>query len=478
MRRHWNGVHMQTVSTALTEYFRCPDEFATFMAPRVLSPDSGYFKFRNDITCYGRTEGGNRCASVTESLSSIDANCDGGNIWLRFLPDELADNLRREHYAADCRPSISRKGVNRLVSSVYYGLRPWMPVRMRKHLQRIRQNGWRKIGFPAWPNDTSVDDLLGTLLTLSIVNAGNSIPFIWFWPEGAPACLVLTHDVETRAGYNFCSTLMDIDERFGFRSSFQLVPEERYEPTLTLANEIKRRGFEVNIHDLNHDGHLFRDWATFSTRAGKIRDYAAKFGANGFRSAVMYRNPDWLPLLGFQYDMSIPNAALLDPQRGGCCTIVPFAIGNTIEIPLTTIQDYLLFNILNSYSVQLWQQQTELIVRRHGLASFLIHPDYILHPRERDTYLRLLDYLQQLHATVGLWAALPQQVSDWWRARAKMHVVNRNGAWTIEGPQSHRARIAFAEFKNGQLTLRLAQNDAAGTSDSPENISSRTALAN
>lgn len=469
---------MHNVSAALTDYFRCPDEFASFMAPRVLSPNSGYFKLGSDVTCYGRTEGEYRRASVEEPLSSINANCDGGNVWLPFLPDELVDNLRREHYAATSRPSVSRKGVNRLVSAVYYRLRPWMPVGLRKHLQRIRQNGWRKINFPSWPNDTSVDDLLNSLLALSIVNAGERIPFIWFWPEGATACVALTHDVESQVGYDFCPTLMDIDERFGFRSSFQLVPEERYEPTLTMVDEIKRRGFEVNVHDLNHDGHLFRDWATFSARAEHIRDHAAKFGANGFRSAIMYRNPDWLALLGFQYDMSIPNAGHLDPQRGGCCTIMPFTIGNTIELPLTTIQDYALFHMLKSHSLQLWQQQTELIVRRHGLACFLIHPDYILQQRERETYNRLLDYLAQVRASAGLWAALPQEVNDWWRARAKMRVVNRDGAWNIEGPQSHRARLAFAELHNGQLRLELVQGDVSGNSHSTESASPGAALAN
>ena len=32
--------------------------------------------------------------------------------------------------------------------------------------------------------------------------------------------------------------------------------------------------------------------------------------------------------LDFSFDMSIPNVAHLDPQRGGCCTIMPYFIGN------------------------------------------------------------------------------------------------------------------------------------------------------
>src|SRR2546422_7785745 len=40
--------------------------------------------------------------------------------------------------------------------------------------------------------------------------------------------LFRSHDVEELAGRNFCSALMDLDEAAGIRSSFQIVPEERY----------------------------------------------------------------------------------------------------------------------------------------------------------------------------------------------------------------------------------------------------------
>jgi hypothetical protein len=64
-------------------------------------------------------------------------------------------------------------------------------------------------------------------------------------------------------------------------------------------------------------------------------------GVEGFRAAVLYRNPDWYDALTVAYDMSIPNVAQLDPQRGGCCTIFPYFIGNILEIPVTATQDYL-----------------------------------------------------------------------------------------------------------------------------------------
>ena len=54
------------------------------------------------------------------------------------------------------------------------------------------------------------------------------IPFIWFWPDGAPSCGMMTHDVEQRAGRDFCDELMDFNDVHGIKAAFQLVPEVRY----------------------------------------------------------------------------------------------------------------------------------------------------------------------------------------------------------------------------------------------------------
>jgi hypothetical protein len=62
--------------------------------------------------------------------------------------------------------------------------------------------------------------------------------------------------------------------------------------------------------------------------------YAKEYNEAGFRSPVMYPNLDWYAELGFSYDMSVPNVAHLDPQRGGCCTVMPYFIGDQLELPL------------------------------------------------------------------------------------------------------------------------------------------------
>src|SRR6185295_15540154 len=115
------------------------------------------------------------------------------------------------------------------------------------------------------------------------------LPFIWFWPRGHKACAIVTHDVETITGRNFSDRLMDIDDAFDIKASFQVVPEKRYSVPSSYLSAIRDRGFEVNVHGLDHNGNLFHGRQTFLTQAEKINRYAASFGSSGFRSPSLYR---------------------------------------------------------------------------------------------------------------------------------------------------------------------------------------------
>jgi hypothetical protein len=340
-----------------------------------------------------------------------------------------------------------------------------LPVAIRRHLQKLYLRGWEKISFPRWPVDTSVDALLHQLLLLSIRSSGvEQIPFIWFWPEGAPSCAIMTHDVETAAGRDFCRTLMDLDDSFGVKASFQVIPEERYRVGGEFLSSIRSRGFEVVVHDLNHDGHLYKTQKQFLERAAKINAYGREFGAKGFRAGVLYRKQLWYDALDFEYDMSVPNVAHLDPQRGGCCTVMPYFLGNLLELPVTTTQDYSLFNILNDYSTDLWERQIELIMEKHGLMSFVVHPDYIMGTRERATYEALLNRLAHLREEKRIWITTPGDVNRWWRRRAEMRLVEHDGRWEVEGAGREQARVAYAREKSGHLVVTF-QEEGRPTTD-------------
>ena len=170
------------------------------------------------------------------------------------------------------------------------------------------------------------------------------------------------------------------------------------------------------------------------------------WGAQGFRSGVLYRNTDWYDEFTFSYDMSVPNVGHLDPQPGGCCTTFPYFIGKILEIPLTTTQDYPLFHVLRDYSIDLWRKQIDLILQGHGLISTVVHPDYVIEKRARATYSELLAHLASLGAQKSVWLALPRDVNRWWRDRSQMSLIQRDGRWEIAGPGSERARVAYASF--------------------------------
>jgi len=368
--------------------------------------------------------------------------------------DALVDELRFERYYSRSQPpqTLFRKTIR----SAYYLLRPLLPVAIRKHLQRSWLKDWQTLTFPRWPVDTTVEAVLEAAVGEIIERAGR-LPFIWFWPDGHQACAILTHDVETAKGRDFCGSLIETEQRFGVVSSFEIVPEQRYEVTDDFLSSIRSRGCEICVHDLNHDGRLFTSKELFLERASRINDYAKRFGAVGFRSAVMYRNVDWLQHLSFEYDMSIPNVAHLDPQRGGCCTIMPFEVGNLLELPLTTTQDYPLFYNLNRYDIDLWKEQIEIIIRKYGLISFIVHPDYITESRGLHVYEELLDYIGQLRGSRQVWHALPRDVSRWWRQRGAMKLVERDGSWHIEGDGAARASLAWLELDGGRVVVSRPQ---------------------
>jgi hypothetical protein len=220
-------------------------------------------------------------------------------------------------------------------------------------------------------------------------------------------------------------------------------------------DSIRTRGFEVNVQDLNHDGRLYKDRSEFARRAEKINEYGRRFGASGFRSAILYRRQEWYSDLDFSYDMSVPSSGHLEPQRGGCCTIMPYFVGKMLELPVTTTQDYSLFNYLRSFSIDLWKRQIDLILEQNGLISFIVHPDYITKERESRIYQQLLAHLAWLRTQKSVWVAAPGEIDRWWRQRSKMELVSDGGGWRIEGAGSERARVAYASEKDGRLVFTM-----------------------
>ena len=116
---------------------------------------------------------------------------------------------------------------------------------------------------------------------------------------------------------------MQLEMEMGFRSSFNFVPEGDYRVPSALRQELLQNGFEIGVHDLRHDGRLFRSAAEFRKRAVRINRYLEDWKAVGFRSGFMLHNLDWLHQLNIEYDMSTFDTDPFEPQPEGRHTIFP-----------------------------------------------------------------------------------------------------------------------------------------------------------
>ena len=440
----------------LAEYFRLPDDPRFSFAYSNGDGRTGFFRFAN-ATCFGKISGQVPSPSLDQPLPEVVARQANGNGQpFPFNPPDLIDSIRSERYIAHTNGAGKKSLPKQIARIGYYAIREILPVGVRRHFQRMYLRGWQDLPFPKWPVDFTIDDLHEQFLReRMLANGVTQMPFIWFWPEGASACVIMTHDIEAPAGKAFCPRLMDMDDAHHIKSSFQVIPEVRYPVEPAFLDSIRSRGFEVNVHDLNHDGSLFKERAEFLRRASKINRYISEFKALGFRAGAMYRNQDWMSELNLSYDMSVPNVAHLEPQRGGCCTVMPYFIGDIVELPLTMTQDYSLFHIMENYSIDVWKRQIDLVGGRNGLMTFISHPDYLQDDRAQKVYTDLLAYLDALRHERNYWIPLPYQAAQWWRDRRAMRLVKSSDGWTVEGPNADRARVAYATIHGAHLKYSL-----------------------
>ena len=219
----------------LSDYYRLPSDSGCFtVGGSSPSGECGFFRFGSAAICYGQCKSELTSKITRQDVRDVlqDVRFEGSKICLPFDPSQVIENLRHERYAVSQFNGKGRIANNAIIRKIYYLIRENfpIPVSVRRHIQKIYFSDWRELCFPAWPVDCTVDNLHEELLKLFMQTQGvKRMPFIWFWPHGAANCLVMTHDVETSAGRDLTHKLMDLDESYGIKASFQVIPEERYE---------------------------------------------------------------------------------------------------------------------------------------------------------------------------------------------------------------------------------------------------------
>jgi hypothetical protein len=54
-----------------------------------------------------------------------------------------------------------------------------------------------------------------------------------------------------------------------------------------------------------------------------------------------------------------------------------------------------------------------------------------------------------------MWIPLPREINDWWRNRNDMRLVSKDGVWQVEGPEAHRARVAYASLEGDRVVYNF-----------------------
>lgn len=297
------------------------------------------------------------------------------------------------------------------ILDIYYLIKPIIPRNMQISIRRANARLKLRTYRNVWPID----------------HGAGQPPKRWpGWPEKKKFALVLTHDVDTAKGQERCHKLVRLEQSFGFRSSFNFVPE-RYRVLPELQHYLETSGFEVGVHGLKHDGKLYSSKEVFQERTIKINHYLRGWKSVGFRSPAMHHNLEWLHNLNIEYDASTFDTDPFEPQSDAVGTIFPFWVpGNSVqdgyvELPYTLPQDFTLFVILQEKNCDIWKQKLDWIAEKGGMALLNSHPDYMNFTGKKlgideyplEYYEEFLRYIKTKHKG-EYWHVLPKNMSCFW----------------------------------------------------------------
>ena len=297
-------------------------------------------------------------------------------------------------------------------NKIFYALKPLIPRRLqitlRRRLVAYKQKRYRHI----WPIDPKAA----------------TPPKGWKgWPDGRKFAFVLSHDVDTQKGHDTVPRLMDIEDKLGFKSAFNFVPE-RYKVSPEMIRQVKDRGFQVCVHGLYHDGKLFSSRKIFNERAQKINGYLKEWGAVGFTAPSMHHNLEWMHILNILHSTATFDTDPFEPQPDSIRTIFPFHVPNSrqvnggyLELPYTLPQDHLVFVIMQQPGIDIWRRKLDWIAQKGGMALLNTHSDYMHFDGSRpaleeypvEQYVTFLEYVQSAYAD-QYWPALPRDVVTFW----------------------------------------------------------------
>lgn len=316
-----------------------------------------------------------------------------------FAGTRKVQGLRNQLLETAHGPRLSLR--NRL----YYRLRPLIPLPVRHLLQRLTRPR-------SQPEQWYINDSLLRLYAQDLREPAEISPL---WPDGHEGAVVLTHDVESAEGYQAIEPVLQLEEKYGFRSEWNFVAD-LYPLDNGFLKELQSRSFGVGVHGYNHDGRLYLSKRNFNRRAVKINQRLQEWHVHGFRSPQVHRQFQWMQQLNIDFDASTFDVDPFQPMPGGNGSLWPFRIGRFLEIPYTLPQDHVLFITNQETSDRIWREKTLWLRKYQGMICLITHPDYLV---DQTVFKAYESFLNWLSSQDNLWRTVPVELTRWWSERER-----------------------------------------------------------
>ncbi|TET10823.1 MAG: hypothetical protein E3J86_04425 [Candidatus Thorarchaeota archaeon] len=232
--------------------------------------------------------------------------------------------------------------------------------------------------------------------------------------------VIMTHDVDTRIGYEYgMSKFVDMERAEDLVSTFNIVAESfEYDISEDFIKSLVRDGFDFGMHGLHHDGKFA--FLPVSEQRKRIEDSATRgrelgLPSLGYRAPMLHRTKLMIRHLteaGYDWDSSFPDTddSTIGYESTGSRTIFPFyplfRVGEdwqqspVLEIPVSMPQDWTLlyyYRLSEESMLRVWKKKMDYIKSKGGLAVFIIHPDPedFGHPKYHNSYRSLLNIIKK-----------------------------------------------------------------------------------
>ena len=249
-----------------------------------------------------------------------------------------------------------------------FNYQEFLPNSLRKFIRRL-------IGF----SNFSQKELLYDFEKSNLIDL-NMEPSESIWPNNKKCAFISTHDIDSAFGQEYIESFFNIEKKLNIRSTNFWVTN-LYKLNHDLLKSAFEAGFEIGLHDYNHDGRLaMLKKEEIKKRIDLSKDFITEYSVTGIRSPGFLRSVNFYSAIKdlFNYDMSIVDYSFLFPFSGdGCRTSLPLYLNNLLLIPNSLIRDgeALALGLKTKEIFNVWLKKYEWLKSKKSLSVLLTHPD-------------------------------------------------------------------------------------------------------